>query len=198
VVHTSRPRSSPRTGRHERRRRHAAYAASAVVILAGGGGAIAVAAGGGGSGHAPAPAVASAGEHHRFRGAHHAPFISLSTYKALWNRRASNVVLVDVRGAADRAKAHIPHDIWVPLADARSTGWRFLERYRRKLIVLYCDCPWAEAAQESAILEAHGFSDRHLRVLHPGIPGWIRAGYPVVAGGDVCARHHWPRACKRG
>jgi rhodanese-related sulfurtransferase len=117
-------------------------------------------------------------------------------FKRHWDRRDRHVVLVDVRGAADRAKEHIPRDIWVPLADAPRSGWRFLERYRRKLIVLYCDCPWAEAAEESAVLEGHGFSDRRLRVLHEGIPGWIKAGYPTVPGGDVCARHHWPRACR--
>jgi len=139
---------------------------------------------------------ASAGPLHRFHGTHHAPFISVRAFKRHWDRRDRHVVLVDVRGAADRAKEHIPRDIWVPLGDAPRSGWRFLERYRRKLIVLYCDCTWAEAAEESAVLEGHGFSDRRLRVLHEGIPGWIKAGYPTVPGGDVCARHHWPRACR--
>jgi rhodanese-related sulfurtransferase len=194
-----RRRARPRTARKRRPSRlprWVVFASASVAVLAAAVATIAADAGGGSSQDAPTPTVGAVSQHHRFRGAHHAPFISVRSFKRLWNRRDPQVVLVDVRGARDRAQAHIPHDIWVPLADARTTGWRFLKHYRRKLIVLYCACPWAEAAQESVILESHGFSDRHLRVLHEGIPSWIQAGYPVVAGGDVCAHRYWPRACK--
>lgn len=133
---------------------------------------------------------------HQFSGEHHAPFISLADYKPIYDRRDANYVLVDVREATERAQAKIPGDIWVPLADADSAGWKALEAYKDKTLVLYCDCPWAEAAKESVILEAHGFADSHLRVLHEGIPGWAQAGYPIVSGGDPCAsERRWPQAC---
>lgn len=90
-------------------------------------------------------------------------------------------------------------DIWVPLADADTTGWQALEPDKDKMIVLYCDCPWAEAAKASVILEAHGFGDDHLRVLHEGIPGWAQLGYPIVAGGNPYqAERNWPQACGGG
>jgi rhodanese-related sulfurtransferase len=133
---------------------------------------------------------------HQFSGDHHAPFITLADYKPIYDRHDRNYVLVDTRTAGVRSLKHIPGDIWVPLDDAASTGWKFLERYKGKTLVLYCDCPWQDAAKESAILEAHGWSDNHLRVLHEGIPGWEQAGYPVVPDGDVCSKtEHWPQAC---
>ncbi len=137
----------------------------------------------------------SASPLHSFSGDHHAPFISVADYEPIYARKDPNWILVDVREAPERANAHIPGDIWVPLADAATTGWQALLPYKDKMIVLYCDCPWAEAAQESVILEAHGFSDAHLRVLHEGIQGWAAAGYPIVSGGNPCQEHYWPRAC---
>jgi len=136
---------------------------------------------------------------HQFDANHHAPFISLADYKPIYDRKDPNYILVDVREAAERANSRIPGDIWAPLADADTTGWQFLEQYKNtKTLVLYCDCPWAEAAKESVILEAHGFDDAHLLVLHEGIPGWAQAGYPVVSGGNPCqTERKWPQACGR-
>lgn len=135
---------------------------------------------------------------HTFDGNDHAPFISLADYKPIYDRHDPNYVLVDVREAGERAGGKIPGDIWAPLADADTTAWQFLEAYKDKTLVLYCDCPWAEAAKESVILKAHGFSYDRLRVLHEGIPGWQQAGYPVVPGGDAChTERNWPQACGR-
>jgi len=152
----------------------------------------------GGGRHWGADEQQSGGQH---GGDHHAPFISLAQYKPIYDRHDPNWVLVDVREAAERAQAHIPGDLWVPLADADTTGFTALLPDRDKMLVLHCDCPWAEAARESVILEAHGFADSHLRVLHEGIPGWAKAGYPIVAvpGGNPCtSEHHWPQACATG
>ena len=132
---------------------------------------------------------------HSFNADHHAPFIALADYYPHWASKDPAYVLVDVREAGERAAAKIPGDVWVPLADMQATGWQALQAYKDKIIVLYCDCPWQEAATASSILEAYGFSDDNLRVLHEGIPGWQQAGYPIEPGGDVCAGQSWPQAC---
>lgn len=138
----------------------------------------------------------SANSAHQFDGDDHAPFISLADYKPIYDHHDPAYVLVDVRETPERANARIPADIWVPLADMDDTGWRFLEQYQDKTLVLYCDCPWAEAARASVILRAHGFSYDRMRVLHEGIPGWAEAGYPIDSGGDPCsAERDWPQAC---
>ena len=133
---------------------------------------------------------------HQFTGSHHAPFISLKTYRPIHRHRDPRYLLVDVRHPEVRATGRIPGDLWVPLADASSTGWRFLWRYRDKTLVLYCDCPWAEAAEASAILKDKGFSYRRMRVLREGYPGWLKAGYRTLSGGDPCRlERRWPEAC---
>ena len=168
-------------------------AASAIAIVAAGCG--------GNADTAPAgPAVTvenapQGNQLHQFDGSEHAPFISVADYKPIYDRHDPRYVLVDVREAAERAQEHIPGDVWAPLADAPNRGWKYLRRYSDKVLVLYCDCPWAEAAQESVVLRSRGVPDSRLRVLHEGIPGWAKAGYPVVRGGDVCARADWPQAC---
>lgn len=151
-----------------------------------------------------APAVQAVGspqgnQLHQFSGNQHAPFIELSQYYPIWKSKNPNYVLVDVREAVERAQAHIPNDVWVPLADMPYTGWQALNQYRGKILVLYCDCPWEEAAAASVILKQHGWTNADLRVLHQGIPGWEQAGYPVVPGGNVCVTEHdWPQACGAG
>ncbi|MFJ4654372.1 rhodanese-like domain-containing protein [Nocardia sp. NPDC088792] len=140
--------------------------------------------------------TASGDSLHEFHGGQHAPFLALADYKPIYDRHDPGYVLVDVRPAAVRAESHIPGDIWVPLADAPTTGWQTLQQYRGKaVLVLYCDCPWQEAANESVILRQHGFTDADMRVLHEGIPAWEAAGYPVVRGTDPCADRKWPLAC---
>ncbi|MFI6166269.1 rhodanese-like domain-containing protein [Nocardia sp. NPDC051052] len=133
---------------------------------------------------------------HQFQGGQHAPFISLTDYKPSYDRHDPHYVLVDVREAAARAQSHIPDDIWVPLADAPTTGWQTLQQYRGTVVlVLYCNCPWQEAANESVVLKEHGFTDGDMRVLQEGIGGWQTAGYPVIRDTDPCATHSWPQAC---
>jgi rhodanese-related sulfurtransferase len=133
---------------------------------------------------------------HRFNGNHHAPFISLIDYKPIYDSHNPNYMLVDVRPPGERAKSHIPGDIWVPLVDANYTGWQFLQKYKDKILFLYCACPWAEAAYESAILEQHGWNDSKLRVLHEGLPGWVQAGYTTIPDQNVCVgSEYWPKAC---
>lgn len=132
---------------------------------------------------------------HRFTGTHHAPFISVAEYWPTYRRHDPGYVLVDVRTRTARQNVRIPDSLWVPLADSDATGWRSLMRFRDRTVVLYCSCPWAEAADESEILLSHGFPESHLRVLHEGIQGWMEAGHPVVSGGDPCEARRWPQAC---
>ncbi len=194
----SRAAPEPATGGRARRQRRLRLAAGglavAVLLVAGIAAVIALRGGVGG------PAVTVVGgsqgnELHSFNADHHAPFISIADYYPHYADHDPNYVLVDVREAGERAAAKIPDDIWVPLADMATSGWQYLQQYKAKTIVLYCDCPWAEAATASSILEAYGFSDDHLRVLHEGIPGWQQVGYPIVPGGNVCAGQTWPQAC---
>ena len=138
-------------------------------------------------------------ERDEFTGERHAPFISLSDYRRLRREGSHRSVLVDVREPDARYHVHIPGDRWMPLEQADAGGWKTLWRFRDRTIVLYCDCPWAEAAAASVILERHGFEDTSLRVLHPGIPGWIKAGLPVVRGEDPCRPPgRWVDACQAG
>jgi hypothetical protein len=74
---------------------------------------------------------------HQFSGNQHAPFIALTDYLPIYDRQDQNYVLVDVRAAAERQQSHVPGDIWMPLADANSTGWQALLSYKDKTLVLY-------------------------------------------------------------
>ncbi len=198
-------RAEQARAQHERRRRQkvrGAWIAAAVVVVAAAVTVPLVVAGSGpGRGVPAVQAVGSpqGNQLHQFTGSQHAPFIELSQYYPIWEHKNPNYVLVDVREAAERALAHIPNDVWVPLADMAYTGWRYLNRYRGKTLVLYCDCPWEEAAAASVILKQHGWTNADLRVLHQGIPGWEQTGYPVLPGGNVCVTEHdWPQACGAG
>jgi rhodanese-related sulfurtransferase len=132
---------------------------------------------------------------HQFTG-DHAPFISVARYGRFHRRRDPRFVLVDVRDRVSRTTVRIRGDVWVPLSDMETTGWQALQKYRDRILVLYCACPWAEAAEASVILEGKGYVRERLRVLREGVPGWQRAGYPTSSGGDPCRQdQHWPEAC---
>jgi rhodanese-related sulfurtransferase len=130
---------------------------------------------------------------HEFFDPRQASFISVE--ELVLARSRSEVIVVDVRAPTERAEAHIPDDIWVPLADLLETGTSTLEPYARSLIVLYCACPNAEAAFASVHLRDRGFDVARLRVLREGLPGWANAGLPLIKDSAPCAEERWPLAC---
>ena len=133
---------------------------------------------------------------HEFVG-QHAPFISARDLVPAFERNPRDYVLVDARGKEERAQRHVDGDVWLPLADAERDGGTALEGIgHERLIVLYCECPNAEASALSVILEQHGFSDQQLRVLEEGLAGWVANGGPVVSEADPCQARRWPVACQ--
>ena len=87
------------------------------------------------------------------------------------------VVVLDVRPAAEYAARHI--------ADARSVPITELRRQVKALskdgeIVAYCRGPYCVYADDAVLeLNRRGF---HARRLIDGFPEWKRAGLPVAAG----------------
>lgn len=148
------------------------------------------------------PAVTTVGgpsgnQLHQLNGGNPAPFIGIADFYPIWQRHDPQYLLVDVREAGERANSRISDDLWVPLADMQTTGWQYLQQHAAgRIIVLYCDCPYQEAANASVILKSHGFTDAQLKVLHEGIPGWSHAGYPTATNSiDPCVGQSWPQAC---
>ena len=133
---------------------------------------------------------------HDFFDLRQASFISVD--ELVMARSRSKVIVVDVRNPAERAEAHIPDDVWVPLADLLDGGTSTLKPYAEELIVLYCACPNAEAAFASVHLRDEGFDVARLRVLREGLPGWANAGLPLIKNTVPCAKEHWPLACASG
>ena len=87
------------------------------------------------------------------------------------------VALLDVNVPEVWAKNHIPGAVHV---DSPDIG-KFLPADKKSTLIFYCASPMcsasAAAANESVML---GF--RHVYVMPEGIVGWVKLGYPVVAG----------------
>ena len=90
-----------------------------------------------------------------------------------------DVVILDVRPAAEFAAGHIPGALSVPLEDLDAT----LERLpKRSQIVAYCRGPYCVMAPQAvARMRARGFKARR---LEDGMPEWRLAGLPVAVGDE--------------
>jgi rhodanese-related sulfurtransferase/DNA-binding transcriptional ArsR family regulator len=92
---------------------------------------------------------------------------------------AGEVVLIDVRPAAEYAQGHIPGAVSIPLGDLDANMRRLRKRTE---IVAYCRGPYCVLAPEAVHrLRAHGFKARR---LEDGMPEWRLAGLPVAAGDE--------------
>lgn len=89
------------------------------------------------------------------------------------------VVILDVRPAAEFAAGHIPGALSVPLDQLDATLARLP---RRSQIVAYCRGPYCVLAPQAVErLRAKGFKARRLA---DGMPEWRLAGLPVAAGAE--------------
>ena len=87
------------------------------------------------------------------------------------------VVILDVRPAAEFAAGHIPGALSVPLEEIDAALARLP---RRSQIVAYCRGPYCVLAPQAVErLRAGGFRARRLA---DGMPEWRLAGLPVTAG----------------
>ena len=90
-----------------------------------------------------------------------------------------DVVILDVRPAAEYAAGHIPGALSVPLEDLDAALARLPKRSR---VVAYCRGPYCVLAPQAVErLRARGFDARRLA---DGMPEWRLAGLPVAVGAE--------------
>ena len=88
-----------------------------------------------------------------------------------------DIVIIDVRSAADHALGHVPGAVSVPLAELRD---RLDELPRDVEIVAYCGGPYCVVSPEAVrLLRDHGFQ---ARPLDGGLARWRRTGRRLRTG----------------
>ncbi|MEV4527320.1 rhodanese-like domain-containing protein, partial [Streptosporangium sp. NPDC049304] len=88
-----------------------------------------------------------------------------------------DIVVVDVRSAADHALGHVPGAVSVPLAELRD---RLDELPADVEIVAYCGGPYCVVSPEAVrLLRDHGF---RARPLEGGLARWRRTGNRLRTG----------------
>jgi rhodanese-related sulfurtransferase len=88
-----------------------------------------------------------------------------------------DLVVLDVRPAAEYAAGHLPGAVSIPLAELRR---RLAELPADREIVAYCRGPYCAFAHEAvAVLREAGVSARR---LEDGLPDWEAAGLAVARG----------------
>ncbi|MET8048539.1 metalloregulator ArsR/SmtB family transcription factor [Streptosporangium sp. NPDC005286] len=88
-----------------------------------------------------------------------------------------DIVIVDVRSAADHARGHVPGSVSIPLAELRD---RLDELPRDMEIVAYCGGPYCVVSPEAVrLLRDHGFP---ARPLDGGLTRWRRTGRRLQTG----------------
>ena len=86
-----------------------------------------------------------------------------------------DLVVLDVRPAAEYAAGHLPGAVSIPLAELRR---RLAELPADREIVAYCRGPYCAFAHEAvALLRQEGFAARR---LEDGLPEWQAAGLAVA------------------
>ena len=85
-----------------------------------------------------------------------------------------DLVVLDVRPAAEHAAGHLPGAVSIPVEELRR---RMAELPRDREIVAYCRGPYCAFAHEAvAVLREEGFTARR---LEDGLPEWQAAGLAV-------------------
>jgi rhodanese-related sulfurtransferase len=86
-----------------------------------------------------------------------------------------DLVVLDVRPAAEHAAGHLPGAVSIPVGELRR---RLAELPRDREIVAYCRGPYCAFAHEAVtVLRREGFSARR---LEDGLPEWQAAGLAVT------------------
>ncbi len=105
------------------------------------------------------------------------PLVPMRRDELLRRLAAGDVLVLDVRPAAEYRAGHLPGALSVPLPELRA---RLPWLPRDREIVAYCRGPYCLLAAEAVrALRAHGL--RALR-LQDGLPEWRAAGLPVALG----------------
>ncbi|HET9999411.1 MAG TPA: metalloregulator ArsR/SmtB family transcription factor [Ktedonobacteraceae bacterium] len=87
-----------------------------------------------------------------------------------------NILLLDVRPAAEYAAGHLPDALSIPIAELET---RLVELPQEREIVACCRGPYCVFADEAvSLLRTHGY---HARRLEQGLPDWRALGLPVVS-----------------
>ena len=87
-----------------------------------------------------------------------------------------NLVVLDVRPAAEYAAGHLPGAVSIPVAELRR---RLAELPGDRDIVAYCRGPYCAFAHEAVgLLREEGFAARR---LEDGLPEWQAAGLAVTS-----------------
>jgi rhodanese-related sulfurtransferase len=88
---------------------------------------------------------------------------------------SDDLVVLDVRPAAEYAAGHLPGAVSIPIGELRR---RLAELPADREVVAYCRGPYCAFAHEAvAVLRKEGFSARR---LEDGIPEWQAAGLAVT------------------
>lgn len=89
--------------------------------------------------------------------------------------RRGDIVVIDVRPAAEYRAAHLPHARSLPLSELKS---RLHELPRRKPVVAYCRGPFCLMAKEAvALLNKKGINASRIEL---GVAEWRAAGLPLA------------------
>jgi rhodanese-related sulfurtransferase len=101
----------------------------------------------------------------------------ISRDELLRRARAGDVIVLDVRPAAEYASGHIPGAVSIPVGQL---GQRLAELAPATEVVAYCRGPYCVFAHDAVrLLRARG---RAARRLAGGMPEWRLAGLPVAVG----------------
>lgn len=101
--------------------------------------------------------------------------VSDISQKELLEAGTSNVVIVDVRTAAEFKQGHVPNAINIPLSEIIDSP-DILASSKLKSIVLYCRSGYrANKAAEALYKDGH----QNLRHLEGDMQSWLKAGLTV-------------------
>lgn len=126
---------------------------------------------------APAPAAMPVAQASALPADHDHDFerITVEELKPLADK--GEVILIDVRSAAQFLAGHIPDALHIPVA---SIEGEIPHLPKGKLIVTYCTCPNEESSGEAALILQH--NGVGAKALKGGLEAWTAPGYPTATG----------------
>ena len=91
-------------------------------------------------------------------------------------RGGVDIAFADARVENDYGYGHIPGAVHVPYYDPLPAMGKLP---RDRLVVVYCECPHAEAVQTAEALLDNGFT--RVKVIDEGLAGWLEEGGTLEA-----------------